>query len=247
MLLQKAIEAYLRRNNHTQIQLKTILFDMDGVLYDSMPGHAYAWHETMKEMGITSTPDEFYLYEGQTGRATISQLFLREKQRPSTTEENETIYARKTHHFTAFGKAPIMIGASEVLAMTKAQNLTPILVTGSGQASLIEKLQNNFPDTFHTNNMVTAYDVLHGKPHPEPYLKGLSKTGAKPFEAIVVENAPLGVRAASAAGIFTVAVNTGPLSKELLYQEGADIVFDSMLELSLAFDSLLTLLKKTRS
>ena len=58
---------------------------------------------------------------------------------------------------------------------------------------------------------------------------GLQKAGNfRPNEGIVVENAPLGVRAGVAAGIFTVAVNTGPLSQSALKKEGANLVFDSM-------------------
>jgi beta-phosphoglucomutase-like phosphatase (HAD superfamily) len=56
----------------------------------------------------------------------------------------------------------------------------------------------------------------------------LEKVGVAPYEAIVVENAPLGVQAGVAAGIFTVAVNTGPLPKEALLDEGANLLFPSM-------------------
>ena len=60
--------------------------------------------------------------------------------------------------------------------------------------------------------MVTAFDVKKGKPDPEPYLIALRKSGVKPNEAFVVENAPLGVRSSVAAGLFTFAVNTGILT-----------------------------------
>lgn len=56
----------------------------------------------------------------------------------------------------------------------------------------------------------------------------LQKAGIKANEAIVIENAPLGVRAGVAAGIFTVALNTGPLPNEVLLQEGANLLFPSM-------------------
>ena len=73
----------------------------------------------------------------------------------------------------------------------------------------------------------------HGKPNPDPYLVGLEKAGGlKPWEAIVVENAPLGVRAGVAARIFTVGVNTGPLPNEQLLQAGAHLLFPSMTEFS---------------
>ena len=78
--------------------------------------------------------------------------------------------------------------------------------------------------------IVTALDVKHGKPNPEPYLKGLQKAGVKPWEAIIVENAPLGIRAGVAAKVFTIAVNTGPLPDSALLNEGANILFHSIRE-----------------
>ena len=76
--------------------------------------------------------------------------------------------------------------------------------------------------------MVTAFDVRHGKPDPEPYLMGLHKAGVQAHEAVVVENAPIGVQAGHAAGIFTIAVNTGPLDGQVLLEAGADRLFPSM-------------------
>ena len=54
--------------------------------------------------------------------------------------------------------------------------------------------------------------------------------GLKPNEAIVIENAPLGVQAGVAAGIFTIAVNTGPLPDQVLWDAGANLLFHSMPE-----------------
>jgi beta-phosphoglucomutase-like phosphatase (HAD superfamily) len=83
--------------------------------------------------------------------------------------------------------------------------------------------------------MVTGFDVKLGKPYPEPYLKGLQKAGIKPEEGIVVENAPLGVEAAHAAGIFTIAANTGPLDDAILKNAGADIVLPGMMDVAKFF------------
>jgi beta-phosphoglucomutase-like phosphatase (HAD superfamily) len=91
--------------------------------------------------------------------------------------------------------------------------------------------------------MVTAFDVKHGKPAPEPYLKGLEKCGVHPWEAMVVENAPLGVRAAVAAQCFTIAVNTGPLPDEMLTNEGANLIFPRMTALSDAWHSIMECIK----
>ena len=90
--------------------------------------------------------------------------------------------------------------------------------------------------------MVTAFDVQYGKPNPEPYLMGMKKAKRwmaangddahlQPNHFIVVENAPLGVEAGVAAGVFTIAVNTGPLPDEVLLRSGANLLFHSMHEL----------------
>ena len=138
-----------------------------------------------------------------------------------------------------------MPGARQVVHAVMQAGLTPVLVTGSGQPTLLNRLNENFPDAFRSDRMITAHDVLHGKPHPEPYLRGLEKAGVAPNEAIVIENAPLGVRSAAAAGIFTIAVNTGPLSEQLLYQEGAQIVLPDMSALAESFDNFVHLCKET--
>lgn len=118
--------------------------------------------------------------------------------------------------------------AHELLKKVKGNGLTPIVVTGSGQLSLIDRLNQNFPNIFCKELMVTSFDVKFGKPNPEPYLMGMQKGGITPMEGIVVENAPLGVQAAKAAGLFTIAVNTGPLPDGVLLEAGADLLFPSM-------------------
>jgi len=76
--------------------------------------------------------------------------------------------------------------------------------------------------------MVTAFDVKFGKPNPEPYLMALKKSGVQPWEALVIENAPLGVQAATEAGLFTIGVNTGPLDPDVLSKSGANVVLKDM-------------------
>ena len=88
--------------------------------------------------------------------------------------------------------------------------------------------------------MGLVLDVKRGKPAPDPYLMGLQKAGdLQPNEAIVVENAPLGVRSGHAARIFTIAVNTGPLPNEVLLAAGANILFPTMPALAKAFETII--------
>ncbi|MGL4520426.1 MAG: HAD-IA family hydrolase [Phocaeicola sp.] len=237
-MIKEAIKSYLEKSGHPAINLKAVLFDMDGVLFDSMPNHAESWHRVMKNQGLHLSREEAYLHEGRTGSSTINLVSQRQRGYEASEEEIQAIYKAKTEEFNKCPKALRMPGALETLQQVQAAGLTPMVVTGSGQASLLERLNANFPNCFQSHLMVTAYDVKQGKPHPEPYLMALEKGGLKPYEAIVIENAPLGVQSAVAAGIFTIAVNTGPLKDEILLNEGAHLLFDSMEELNRAWKKL---------
>ena len=208
--------------------LRAVLFDMDGVLYNSMPYHAKAWHRAMAQYGYHLPEDEVYMHEGRTGASTVNLVSMRQRGVEETEERIQEIYSVKSAYFNEFPPAEPMPGALELLHKLKAQGLKILIVTGSGQHSLLDRLNHHFPGIFCRELMVTAFDVKYGKPHPEPYLMGMQKGGLQPEECVVVENAPLGVRAAKAAGIFTIAVNTGPLPDAALTDEGADLLFPSM-------------------
>lgn len=227
-MFEESIARYLKKQGHPGIRLKAVLFDMDGVLFDSMPYHADAWHKVLKRHALYLSREEAYMHEGRTGASTINLIHQRQYGKDAAPEMIESLYIEKSKEFNAHPEPERMPGAWEVLQKVKAEGLIPVLVTGSGQHSLLERLDHNFPDAFQRGHMVTARDVKYGKPHPEPYLMGLDKAGVKANEAIVVENAPIGVQAGAAAGIFTVAVNTGPLDGQVLVDAGADVLFPSM-------------------
>ena len=201
---------------------------MDGVLFNSMPYHADAWHTVMKRHDLHLSYEEAYLHEGRTGAATINIVYRRQYGTDAPLELIENIYAEKSVEFNVHPESEPIAGAWETLQKVKEAGLVPVLVTGSGQHSLLSRLEQSFPGMFRSEYMVTASDVKYGKPHPEPYLMGLGKAGIEAHEAIVIENAPIGVQAATAAGIFTVAVNTGPLNNQVLLNAGADLLFPSM-------------------
>ncbi len=205
---------------------------MDGVLFDSMPNHSYAWSHAMTQFGLEMTAYEAYLHEGRTGSGTINVLAQRYWGRDATPEEVERIYAAKSKLFSTLPEPKPMPGALEALTAARELGCKIVLVTGSAQASLLEHLEQYYPGFFRQELMVTGFDVKRGKPDPEPYLMGLQKAGIRAGEAIVVENAPLGVESAHGAGIFTIAANTGPLEDSLLRDAGADIVVPGMMEVA---------------
>ncbi len=246
MNYNKVIKDFLAERKYNQVALKAALFDMDGVLYDSMKYHAIAWHKSSVAFDLNFSKKDAYLHEGRTRVSTINWAYQRQFNRDATSEEIESIYNLKEQEFNNLPEATPMNGAKDVLEKVKQNNLVATVVTGSSQESLLDRLEKDFPHTFHAQSMVTAFDVKHGKPHPEPYLMALKKGGFKANEAIVVENAPLGVKSAVSAGIFTIAVNTGPLEDSILLNEGANLLFPSMQSLADEWANLYAAFRETQ-
>lgn len=238
MEIKEAVDLFVKRYSYPEFKPKAVFFDMDGVLYNSMPAHAKAWVEALKAEGVSFSEYQAYLNEGRTGHGTIDDVFVRQKGREATEEEKQRIYKHKSEIFDRQGEAEKIDGIEDVMDFVRRAGWLAYLVTGSGQPSLLERLEHSFPGMFVQERMVTAFDVKFGKPHPEPYLMALQKSGLKPWEVFVVENAPLGVKSAKAAGLFVFAVNTGILRREDLYEAGADVVLNNMKELATVMKAL---------
>lgn len=231
-MFRVALKQYLERHGFEALRPKAVLFDMDGVLYDSMPNHAIAWQQSMEQFGIHMTAGDAYATEGARGVDTIKKMVLQQQDREIDETEAQRMYDVKTQIFHSLPEAPVMPGMLELMKKITADGLQCGVVTGSGQRPLIRRILKDFGAYVDEQHITTAYDVRRGKPKPDPYLMGLRKAGdLRPWEAIVVENAPLGVRAGAAAKIFTVAVNTGPLPDQTLLDAGADLLFPSVIAL----------------
>ena len=235
------IKEYLNKHGFEALRPKAVLFDMDGVLYDSMPNHAIAWQLSMEKFGIHMTKADAYATEGARGVDTIRMMVKNQQGRDIDEAEAQTMYNEKTRQFHALPETPVMSGIMDLMAQIKSDGLTIGVVTGSGQRPLINRLIKDFGSYLDESHIVTAYDVKRGKPAPEPYLMGLKKVGGiNPWEAFIVENAPLGIKAGVSAQVFTIAVNTGPLPDEALLNEGANLLFPRMTVLSQHWKDLFT-------
>ena len=96
--------------------LKAFLFDMDGVLFDSMPKHAEAWYQVMGEhYGFACDRTFFYLCEGATVQQVIDDFFVEQRGRHAEPWEIEMIYKEKSQAFVQMGHAEPMPGAADVL------------------------------------------------------------------------------------------------------------------------------------
>lgn len=225
----------------TGVSPKVVLFDMDGVLYDSMPNHGVAWQRAMKEFGIHFTLEDSYATEGARGVDTIRKYAKAQLGKELSEEEAQRMYDVKAHYFHEMPEAKVFDGVIDLMQKIKASGLKIGIVTGSAQLLLIERVTRDFGDFVSADQITTAYDVKRGKPNPDPYLMGLQKAGNYlPTEGIVVENAPLGVHAGVAAGCYTVAINSGPLPDATLLDEGANILFPTIREFADKWELLLS-------
>lgn len=238
-MFQQAIAEY-NKQAEQPFAPKVVLFDMDGVLYDSMPNHAKAWQRAMTEFGIVFTAEDAYATEGARGVDTVRKYAKDQLGKELTEDEAAEMYQLKAHYFHEMPTTNIFDGVKELMLKIQNSGLKIGIVTGSGQRQLINRLLSDFKDFIDETQVTTAFDVKRGKPNPDPYLMGLQKAGNfAPHEGIVVENAPLGVRAGVTAGCFTVAINTGPLPDSVLLNEGANILFDTIRDFSNNWEQLI--------
>lgn len=239
-MFEKAIAQY-NKQAEQPFTPKVVLFDMDGVLYNSMPNHAKAWQRAMAEFGINFTAEDAYATEGARGVDTVRKYAKVQLGKELTEDEAEEMYQLKARYFHEMPTTNIFDGVKELMQKIQDSGLMIGIVTGSGQRQLINRLLSDFKDFINETQVTTAFDVKRGKPNPDPYLIGLQKAGNfAPNEGIVVENAPLGVRAGVAAGCFTVAINSGPLPDTALLNEGANILFDTVSDFSNCWEQLMT-------
>ena len=203
--------------------LKAILFDVDGVLVDSMRFHADAWIKAFQEVGISIEREDIYEIEGSNGPGVVKLIFGKAGRIPEP-KDFEVIPYRKKEILDFESIKPFGEMVSCLEELKKRFRLT--LVSGSDRQIVENMVQRFFSGIFEIT--VAGIDVTHGKPAPDPYLKAVELLSLDKKECLVVENAPLGVKAAKAAGLYCVAVSS-TLGPERLQQ--ADLVLKNHSEL----------------
>ena len=209
-----------------KIHPKAIIFDMDGVIVDSMPYHFLAWHEALRPLGIRVSCFEVYCREGERWEKSLKD-FLRQGNIKPTKAILKKIFIRRQKIFRSYFKRLIFSGAEEFLKCLKKKGYLLGLVTGTPMPELEKILPKRIKKFF--DYFVTGDRVKNGKPSPEPYLQAAQGLSVKPGECVVVENAPLGIESAKRAGMFCVAVTTS-LPED--YLKRADVVVDRLEEIT---------------
>jgi sugar-phosphatase len=190
-----------------------VLFDMDGVLVDSTPAVARVWAGWARENGFE--PDEVVRKaHGRPSIATICELLPH----ADHAEHDREVERREIADLDGVIPLP---GAMELLLALPLHRWA-IVTSCTRQLAGVRIAAAGLPKPKH---LVTATDVRHGKPDPEPYLKGALILGAPASECIVIEDAPAGIRAGKAAGAHVVALRTTASDAEL-QEAGADWIVD---------------------
>lgn len=203
-------------------RLQAVLFDMDGVIIDGMPFHAQAWQKTFEEIGLAISAQEVYEREGESGLSAVAAFLEKRGLKPSE-EDLRRLIGRKETIFKEIVQAKPFDGIEDLLQQLQARGKRLALVTGTARHELMHSLPDVIREKFEF--IVTGDEVCKGKPDPEPYQRALQELNLKPEEVVVVENAPLGIRAAKQAGCLCLAVAT---SLPASFLREADACFESV-------------------
>jgi HAD superfamily hydrolase (TIGR01509 family) len=206
--------------------IDAVIFDMDGVLIDTMEDHAQAWLDILTPAGIIIQREDVYEHEGEAALPSLRHFF-RLNHREPTDNQLQDIIRRKEALFQQRAQHKPFPGVREFLEQLRAAGKRLAIVTGTARQELAASLPRELAGYFEV--IVTGDEVSHGKPDPEPYQKALQALKLEAKRALVIENAPLGLRSARAAGIRCFAVETSMQCHRLV---GAERCFTDIIALA---------------
>ncbi|WP_240906950.1 HAD family hydrolase [Paludisphaera rhizosphaerae] len=196
------------------------IFDHDGVLVDTLKLHQDAWVAMGRESGLPMTPEFILETFGMT-----NAMILRKVRGESLSDEEVLAYSdhkEQLYRDLARGTIVLMPGVRPFLdALTEAG--VEMAIGSSGVRKNLELTVEECGLHGRFKAIVAGEDVTRGKPDPQVFLLAASRSGAKPEETVVFEDAPVGIRAAKAAGMLAVGV-TSSHDADALQAAGADLI-----------------------
>src|SRR6202142_4331657 len=195
----------------TEIHCAALLFDMDGVLINSTPAAARVWRRWAIEHGFN--PEEVVARaHGRPSLTTVREYL------PNANHELENREVERREIEDLEGVVPLP-GALELLASLPTDRWT-IVTSCTRPLAEVRIRAAGLP---LPKKLITSNDIIHGKPHPDPYLKGASILGFPPSDCIVLEDVPAGVRSGKAAGARVIGFKR-TVQESVLREAGADWV-----------------------
>lgn len=205
--------------------IKGILFDLDGVIVDTLHYHYLAWKHMFGLRGGEVSEHTVLLHEGRNSRE-ILPLLIKETGIAIPDEEHESFIDTKRKYFRSIVQVGYYPHVFTVVDDLRKRGFKTALVTASALKNMQHALSAE--QQSHFDFIITGDEVPRAKPFPDPYLTTAHHLHLQPDECVVVENAPLGIESAKNAGMYCIAIET-TLGREYLTQ--ADLILHEVLDL----------------
>ena len=206
--------------------IKALLFDLDGVIVDSLYFHYLAWDNMFKKLGGTVSLNTVLLHEGRNSFE-ILPILMKETNVFIPEEDRERLINDKREYYRSIAKLTYYPEAFETIKELKDRGFKLALVTACARKNMELSVDKEKQKLFDV--IISGQDVSKAKPNPDPYLAAQQKLGVDVNECVVIENAPLGVQAAKAANMTCIAIES-TLGRE--YLQSADFVINEIKELT---------------
>ena len=179
-----------------------------------MPLHAQAWREAARWARVPVTVREIYAWEGEPGLVTARRLLRRAGRAPTTAAASALLHEKEQRFSQSARRIRVDRETGAVVRALAARGVPMALVTGTSSRELARMLPRALRHVFRA--VVTGDRVHRGKPHPESYRTAFRALGLRPRGAVVVENAPNGIRSARRARAGLVIALTSSLPARYL-------------------------------
>ncbi len=186
---------------------RAILFDLDGVIIDSMGCHSRTWAQAVKEKLGVDLPERYFLVnEGRNSKNLLMDIWQTHQVKLDP-DQWQAVSDYRDELFLDEFSPTLVPGALELIQQLSEFEYDLGVATGSTRQVANEVLSQTGIRQFFSQ-MVTSQDVYKSKPDPEPYQLLLKQMDNQPQKAVVIENAPLGIQSALAANLICLAVAT---------------------------------------
>jgi beta-phosphoglucomutase family hydrolase len=179
------------------------IFDLDGTLVDTMPLHYRAWDQAMQAVGLKCRLDEELFYSlGGVPTLKVAELIAKHY---GLAVDPRAVFDHKEALFRDLQKDAKLI--EPVVAIARRVAAThPVAIASGGPREIVKRSLELAGLAPLFKVVVSADDVVHGKPSPDMFLLAAKKMGVEPTRCLVFEDAVPGMRAAEAAGMKYVTV-----------------------------------------